>query len=153
MADDKLDELRLAAWRNFLTAHANLIDTIDRELKAADRLPLNWYDVLIELFEAPEKRLRLHELAQKVVLSRSGITRLVDRLEAAGLLQREVARGDRRGAFATLTDRGKDAIKKSWLPYSKGIAKHFGAHVSEEEAQIIRDVFARMIEAKQKDNS
>ncbi len=153
MPKEEVDETRLAAWRNFLTAHANLIDLIDRELTAADRLPLHWYDVLIELVEAPENRLRMHELAQKVVLSRSGLTRLVDKLEAAGLLRRQTAPDDRRGAFAVLTDKGKDAVRKSWPVYSKGIAKYFASRISEEEAQIIREVFARILEATQKGNS
>ncbi len=153
MPKEEVDETRLAAWRNFITAHANLIDLIDRELTAADRLPLNWYDVLIELVEAPENRLRMHELAQKVVLSRSGLTRLVDKLETAGLLRRQTAPDDRRGAFAVLTDKGKDAVRKSWPVYSKGIAKHFASHITEGEAQIIRDVFARILETIQKGNS
>jgi len=153
MPRDVVDETRLAAWRNFITAHANLIDLIDGELRAEDRLPLHWYDVLIELVEAPKNRLRLNELAQKVVLSRSGLTRLVDKLETAGFLHREAAPDDRRGAFAVLTDQGRDAVRKSWPVYSKGIAKYFASHLSEREAQIIRDVFARILETTQRDNS
>jgi len=150
---EEAGEIRLAAWRNFLTAHDTLIDAIDRELLAADRLPLHWYDVLIELVEAPENRLRLHELAQKVVLSRSGLTRLVDKLEAAGFLRREVAADDRRGAFAVLTDTGKDAVRASWPVYSKGIATYFASHITEEEAQTIRDVFARILATTQRGTS
>jgi DNA-binding MarR family transcriptional regulator len=153
MPKEELDEAGLAAWRNFITAHANLVDLIDRELTAADLLPLHWYDVLIELVEAPENRLRMHELAQKVVLSRSGLTRLVDKLETAGLLRRETAPDDRRGAFAVLTNKGKDAVRKSWPVYSKGIAKYFASRLTKGEAQIIRDVFARILETTQKDNS
>jgi DNA-binding MarR family transcriptional regulator len=149
MPKEEVDEIRLTAWRNFITAHANLIDLIDRELTAADRLPLHWYDVLIELVHAPENRLRMHELAQNVVLSRSGLTRLVDKLETAGLLRRQASPDDRRGAFAVLTEKGKDAVRKSWPVYSKGIAKYFAAHMNKEEAKVIQDVFARILKAVQ----
>lgn len=152
MPKAQIDNIRLAAWRNFITAHANLIDLIDRELKAADCLPLHWYDVLIELVEAPENRLRLSELAQRVVLSRSGLTRLVDKLETAGLLHRQATPDDRRGAFAVLTEEGKDAVRKSWPVYAKGIKTHFVPYVTENEAQVLQDVFARILEAAQKDN-
>lgn len=153
MPKEEVDETRLAAWRNFITVHANLIDLIDRELRVADCLPLHWYDVLIELVEAPENRLRMNELAQKVVLSRSGLTRLVDKLEIAGLLHRQAAADDRRGAFAVLTEKGKDAVRKSWPVYSKGIAKHFAPHMNNKESQILRDVFTRILEAAQKGNA
>lgn len=147
MSKEHIDETRLAAWRNFLTAHANLIDLIDHELSAAGRLPLNWYDVLIELLEAPGNRLRLSDLAQRVVLSRSGLTRLVDKLEAAGLLSRQAAADDRRGSFAVLTDKGRDAVRKAWPVYARGIARHFAPYLSEAEAAVVRDVFGRMVEA------
>jgi len=150
MPPEEIDELHLAAWRNFITAHANLIDLIDRELATADHLPLHWYDVLIELVEAPENRLRMSELAQKVVLSRSGLTRLVDKLETAGFLRRQAAPNDRRGAFAVLTDQGKDAVRKSWPVYAKGISKYFVSNITREEAQTLRDVFARILETIQK---
>lgn len=142
-----VDETKLAAWRNVLTAHATLIDLIDRRLVAAQRLPLHWYDVLIELLEAPDHRLRLNELAQRVVLSRSGLTRLIDRLESAGLLYRQAVATDRRGAFAVLTDAGKDAVRQSWPVYAGGIDRYFASHMSESEARLIGDVFGRIVEA------
>jgi DNA-binding MarR family transcriptional regulator len=146
-----VDDIHLAAWRNFLTAHARVIDVIDRELVAAQRVPLHWYDVLIELVEAPDNRLRLHELAQRVVLSRSGLTRLLDKLENAGLLYREAAASDRRGAFAVLTEAGKDAVRHAWPVYAQAIARYFVPHMNEEEARIVRDVFSRVMKAVQKD--
>jgi DNA-binding MarR family transcriptional regulator len=144
-----LSDDHLSAWRNSITAHARILDVIDRELTAAGRLPLSWYDVLIELVEAPGNRLRLHELAQKVVLSRSGLTRLVDKLEAAGFLRRQAAAEDRRGAFAVLTDKGRDAVRQAWPVYAHGIHRYFASHLTAGEAQILRDVFARMLEAGQ----
>jgi len=141
----ELDDLYLSAWRNFITAHAHLIDRIDGELAAAQCLPLHWYDVLIELYEAPDRKLRLSELAEKVVLSRSGLTRLVDKLESAGYLRREPSPTDRRGAFAVITDKGQAALKASWPVYARGIAAYFASHLSDDEARLLRDAFARIL--------
>lgn len=105
--------------------------------------------MLIELVEAPHNRLRLHELAQKVVLSRSGLTRLIDKLEHAGLLERQPAATDRRGAYAVLTDTGKEAVRQAWPVYAQGIARYFAPHMNEEEARIVHDVFSRMMTAQQ----
>jgi DNA-binding MarR family transcriptional regulator len=126
-----------------------LIERIERELVEADVIPLGWYDVLLALAEAPERRLRMHELAQAIVLSRSGLTRLVDRLETAGLLHRQPAPGDRRGAFAVLTEEGLAALRQAWPVYAQGIAQHFACHLSDEEAQMLTGVFQRMLSAAQ----
>ncbi len=142
---EKLDDLHLAAWRSFITAHARLIDLIDKELVAAGCVPLHWYDVLIELVEAPEKRLRMSDLAQKVVLSRSGLTRLVDKLEVVGLLVRESTPEDGRGAFAVLTDEGMAALRKAWPVYAGGIKTHFAQYLSDEEARIFQASLRRML--------
>jgi len=130
-AGGKLDGKREAAWRALISTNALVIDKIERELSAAELPPLGWYDVLLELSRASDRRLRMHELAQAVVLSRSGLTRLVDRLERAGLLRREPTPEDRRGAFAVLTDDGRDTLDQMWPVYAKGIAEHFGGHLSD----------------------
>ncbi len=84
-----------AAWRAFLTAHTMLVEAIERDLARAELPPLGWYDVLFALEEVPRRRLRMAVLSRAVVLSRSNLTRLVDRLEAAGLLRREAVPGAR----------------------------------------------------------
>src|SRR6185369_6393201 len=144
---EKVDELRLNAWRAFIRTHALLIEQMDGELAEAKQIPLNWYDVLVELAAAPDYRLRMNELARKVVLSRSGLTRLVDRLEEAGLLSRESDRTDRRGAYAVLTERGLAALRQAWPAYAAGIVRHFTSHLSDEEARLLTAIFARMLEA------
>ena len=106
--------------------------------------PLSWYDVLLELSSAPGYRLRMHELAGAVVLSRSGHTRLADRLEKAGLLRREPDPEDGRGSFAVLTDEGAGMRERMWPVYARGIAEHFGAHVSDEEAEILSRALGRV---------
>jgi DNA-binding MarR family transcriptional regulator len=137
--------IHLEAWRLFITTHAALIDTIDRKLTTAGKIPLQWYDVLIELYEAPERKLRMRELADKVVLSKSGLTRLVDRLEEAGYLKRDLDPNDRRSFFASITPEGIDALRDAWAIYSKGIEQYFGQHLSEEEAQLLAKLFMKML--------
>src|SRR5688500_6686826 len=132
-----LAEQRLGAWRTFITAHAAVIDAIERDLRAAGVISLTWYDVLIELAEAPDRRLRLSALARAVVLGRSGLTRLVDRIAAAGLLRRDACPEDRRGAYAVLTPEGWAALRAAWPVYSRGIVTHFARHLSDGEAQTL----------------
>ncbi len=143
-----LDGLREEAWRSLLVAHAVVIERIERELAGAVLPSLAWYDVLLELDMASEKRLRMHELARAVILSRSGLTRLVDRLERAGLLCREPDPADRRGSFAVLTEEGVAMRKKMWPIYARGIAEHFGRHLTDEEAQAITRSLKRVISAR-----
>jgi DNA-binding MarR family transcriptional regulator len=126
-----------------LSVHATCIDGIDHRLAAAERIPLHWYDVLIELAEAPEQRLRMHELAHNVVLSRSGLTRLVDRLEAAGYLRRQPDPQDRRGSFAVLTDAGRMALRQAWPVYAQGIEAYFAQHLTAADAATLTEVFER----------
>lgn len=142
--NDEPDQVRLAAWRAFLNAHAATIAAIERELAAANLVPLTWYDVLVALSEAPGHRRRLHELARAVVLSRSGLTRLVDRLEAAGLLRREPCPDDRRGAYAVLTPEGEATLRRTWPTYGRGIAEHFARHLSDDDARVLTAALERV---------
>ena len=133
------------AWRAFLRAHAAAVGRIERDLAASEpELPLTWYDVLVALVGAPERRLRLRELAHEVLLSRSGLTRLVDRLEAAGLLRREPDPSDRRGAFAVLTDEGYEALRRTWPIYARGIQEHFARYLEGDEAAVLARAFERI---------
>ncbi len=96
----------LASWRSFLRAHATITKTLEAELEIEQQLSLAAYDVLVQLSEAPERRLRMTELADAVLLSRSGVTRLVDRLEKVGLVARSRVADDGRGVAAELTEAG-----------------------------------------------
>ncbi len=147
MTKEQLSEHHLAAWRAFLKAHAVVIDRIDHDLLAAERLPLSSYDVLIELYEAPERRLRMHELAERVVLSRSGLTRLVDRLEAQGFLMRDRSGTDRRGAYAVITEQGIDALRRAWPVYAGGISKYFAQWLTTEQAVLLESAFEAVLKA------
>ncbi len=145
MEKEVLSDVHLAAWRAFLKAHATVVDRIDHDLVAAQRPPLSTYDVLIELYEAPEWRLRMHELAQRVVLSRSGLTRLVDRLEAEGLLTRDRSGTDRRGAYAVITEQGVAALRQAWPIYAQGIFRYFAQWLTPEEASVFVSAFERIL--------
>jgi DNA-binding MarR family transcriptional regulator len=141
------DALGAAAWRAFLTAHTILVEAIERDLARAELPPLGWYDVLFALEEAPRRRLRMAELSRAVVLSRSTLTRLVDRLEAAGLLHRAAVPGDRRGAYAVLSAEGAKLRRRMWPVYADCIQNHFARHIDAAEAKTLRDVFARLLGA------
>lgn len=128
----------------FITLHAKIIELIDAELQAAGGIPLQHYDVLIELFEAEGKQLRMYELAQRVVLSRSTITRLVDQLAKQGLLTRKTDPEDRRGSYAVLTEAGERALRGSWPFYREAILRRFGSFLTDDEAALIAQVFSRI---------
>lgn len=133
-----LDDRPLAAWRVFLTAHATVVDRLDRELQDEHGLALTWYEVLLHLNRAPDRRLRLSELADRLVLSRSGLTRLVDRMVAAGLIERAMCRTDRRGAFAVLTQEGQDRLRTAAPTHLRGVEQHFTSLLADGELDAIR---------------
>jgi DNA-binding MarR family transcriptional regulator len=121
----RIPEQELAAWRTFLAAHARVTGDIEAALKEEGLPPLGWYDVLWPLYRAPDRRLRMKELAEEVVLSRTGLVRLVDRIERAGLLRREPVPGDGRGAYAVITEDGAEMLRRMWPTYARGIREAF----------------------------
>ncbi len=138
------NDIRLDAWRLFITLHPKIIDKIDADIQANGGISLQQYDVLIELFEAEGKQLRMFDLAQRVVLSRSSITRLVDQLASRGLLNRAVDPIDRRGSYAVLTMAGEATLNDSWPLYRAAIQRWFGQFLTDDEAKIISEAFGRM---------
>ena len=106
---------------------------MEGELAAANELPLASYDVLVQLAEAPGHRLRMTELADRVLLSRSGVTRLVDRLVRDGLVRREPCPGDARGLYAVATDNGVDRLRVASRTHLDGVARHFVGRFSARE--------------------
>jgi DNA-binding MarR family transcriptional regulator len=134
----RLQKHQLDAWRALLRGQALLLEQVERELAAAGLPPLGWYDVLTELDKAPRGRLRIHELADAVVLSRSGLSRLLDRLEGAELLRREPCDDDRRGAYAVITADGRRTLAEMWPVYERALAEHFAPQVGSAEARAIR---------------
>jgi DNA-binding MarR family transcriptional regulator len=141
------DGERLDAWRAFLRAHAVLTDVLDRELQAERGLPLAWYDVLLNLHDAGG-RLRMRDLADEVMLSRSGLTRLVDRMAAAGLVSRRGDPDDRRGTLACLTEDGTSALRRAAPVHLRGIEEHFGRQLGDDEVAVVRTALQRVVSAR-----
>ena len=137
----------MQAWARFLATHATLIERIEAELTAADLPPLAWYDVLWELEKSETGKLRMHELAHAVVLSRSNLTRLIDRLEGAGLTLRERCPDDRRGAFAAITPKGREMRKRMWPLYKRQIEELFASHLSAKDAETLNAIFGTILDA------
>jgi DNA-binding MarR family transcriptional regulator len=125
-----LTDSDLATWKAFLNAHDRITRQINADLAARDLPDLTWYDALWALRTGEGGRRRMGELAEAVVLSRTAIVRLVDRLEAAGLARREPVPEDRRGAYVVITPEGKAVLKRMWPVYSAGIERLFAGHAT-----------------------
>ena len=135
----------LGAWRGLLRVHTALVKALDAELLAEHDLPLTSYEVLINLQAAPDRRRRMAELADSVLLSRSGMTRLVDRLEDAGLLQRDTCTADGRGCFAVLTDKGAELLAHARPTHLDGVRERFLSHFSDEELSQLAAFWNRVL--------
>lgn len=141
---EELGQLELAAWRGFLHTHAALFKALDAELEEQHGMPLSSYEVLIVLREAPDQRLRMSDLAQQVLLSRSGVTRLVDRLERDGLLERVTCSSDGRGCFAALTDQGRALLLDVRPTHLAGVRERFLRHFSDDELKAMAGFWDRL---------
>ncbi|MGI8659360.1 MAG: MarR family winged helix-turn-helix transcriptional regulator [Candidatus Limnocylindria bacterium] len=126
-------DARLSAWRTFLLAHARVVRELEKELHAEEGMALSDYDVLVQLSMADDRRLRMSELADRLVLSRSGATRLVDRLCASGLVERVSCDSDRRGQWASLTGAGMDRLRQASPTHLRGVARHFLDRLSSDD--------------------
>ena len=127
-----------------MRAHARTVRELERELAAEAGMPLAWYDVLLQLVEAPDRRLRMAELADRVLLSRSGLTRLIDRLQAVGLVRREPSRDDARGTYTVLTAEGFERLRRAAPVHLDGVARHWLAHFSDDELRQLGALLRRV---------
>ena len=141
-----MDDDALGAWRAFINAHARITRAINRDLADAGLPDLQWYDVLWPVYRAEGRRLRMGELAEQAVLSRTGLVRLVDRLEAAGAVRREAVEGDRRGSAVVITDEGIALLKRMWPLYERALEEHFASHLG-AAAPRLRRVLERVAES------
>jgi DNA-binding MarR family transcriptional regulator len=142
---DVLDPV--AAWRAVLLAQSRAVREIERELAAADVISLSWYDVLLELNAAPDRRLRMQELGVKAVLSRTRVSRIVTELEGAGLVERLADPDDGRATLATITRSGRLALRRAAPVYLAGIEQHFTRYLSAAQQRAIADGLQRVIDA------
>jgi DNA-binding MarR family transcriptional regulator len=128
---------RLTSWRAFLEAHARVSRRLDDELRAEHGLSLAEYDALLQLAEAPGHRLRMNQLADRVILSRSGITRMIDRLALDGFVERAHCSSDARGAEAVLTDAGMACLRDAAETHLRGIDRHFLSIVAPGDLPVV----------------
>jgi DNA-binding MarR family transcriptional regulator len=139
-----LDREELAAWRGMLRVHSDLTRELDAELTDRHGLPLTSYEVLLFLADSPGGRMRMSELADSVLLSRSGLTRLVDRLERHGLLERERCEEDARGYFAAITDRGREVFADARRTHLAGVRERFLSRFSRQDLRTLGELWEKV---------
>ena len=141
-----LSELEMAAWAGFLRTHSNVVRELDDELTRTHGLPLSSYDVLVQLVAADDGRLRLSQLADAVLLSRSGLSRLVARLVRQGLLERQECDSDARGAYAVITELGRARLAEARETHRTGVRRRFLDRLSDEQKRELAGAWAALRE-------
>ena len=134
-------------WGALLKVHAALVPRLDRELQDAHGLPLTWYDVLLELESAPDRRLTMGQLGSVAAVSRTRVSRVVDELTRAGLVMREQNPDDGRSAFAALTPAGRAALRKAAPTYVAAVRREFADHLSDREAEVLARALRKVLAA------
>ena len=137
------DPERLAVWRAFLDAHASITQTLEQELLAERDLPLTWYDVLLHLSEAGG-RLRMAELSDRLLVNKSSLSRLCDRMEAAELVRRETVPEDARGVYAVLSKQGREVLRRAAPTHLRGVYDHFATFLTDTDVTALQRVFAKL---------
>jgi DNA-binding MarR family transcriptional regulator len=138
------DDWRLSVWRSFLRTHSHLLRGLEQQLQVHGKIALGSYDVLVQLAEAPDSRLRMSELAEAVLLSRSGLTRLVDRLQKDGLVQREPDPEDARGMYTVLTAKGRDTLRDASRVHLAGVSELVLNRLSEPELRQLQALMTQL---------
>lgn len=141
---DSPKHITICAWTELIRTQQQLLDKIENDLKDKNFPPLTWYDVLLELSKAPDKKIRISELGEKVLLTRSNITRLVDRLEKQSLVTRENCPDDRRGYYACLSEKGEKLKSSMWPVYKDGINQYFSSKLSESEQRLLLETLKKL---------
>jgi DNA-binding MarR family transcriptional regulator len=139
-----LTDRELGAWRGLLRTHAMLVKRLDAELESEHGLPLTSYEVLLHLSHADERKMRMCDVAESVLLSRSGLTRLIDRLERDGFVERVSCADDARGAYAQLTDEGLRKLREAQGTHLDGVRTHFLRHFSDAELDLLAEAWTRV---------
>jgi DNA-binding MarR family transcriptional regulator len=127
---------RLRAWRLFFESALALLDVLDAELEQVVGIPQRWYDVLVHLEESPQG-VPMNELAERILYSKSGFTRVVDRMEEAGLVRRARLENDRRTILIVLTDKGTETLKRARRHHRDGIERHFSQHLTDADVKAL----------------
>lgn len=143
----QLTDAQMRAWRLFLRAHALVTRRLEADLATEQKLPLAFYDVLVQLVESPERKRRMSELAERVLLSRSGLTRLVDRMERDGLVTREPSEDDGRGLYAVLTAAGFDRLRAATPTHLRGVHDYAVGGLSDAQADELAGLLALVVDS------
>jgi DNA-binding MarR family transcriptional regulator len=139
-----VEEVRFQAWRHYVEAHGYVVALMADDLDAERRLPIAWYQVLLLLNEAPDRRMAMSELNELVTLSQPGVSRLVDRIERAGLVRRERSDEDRRSVSAVITIDGLEELAKAAPIHRDGIQRWFTDSLSDHEAAVLARALGRI---------
>jgi DNA-binding MarR family transcriptional regulator len=127
---------RLRSWRLFFESALALLDVLDSELEHAVGISMRWYDVLVHLEESPEG-IRMNELAERILYSKSGFTRVIDRMEEVGLVRRVRPANDRRSILVVLTDEGRETMERARRHHRHGIEQHFSQHLTAADVKAL----------------
>ena len=138
----------LDTWRGFLFANAKVVRALDTDMIEQHDLSLTWFDLLSRIKQAPDQRLRMHQLEEASLFTRSGITGLADRLEKAGFVRRERSAEDRRGVYLAITQAGIDKIDEVWPDHQLSIQKHFGKHLDPEDVKALQATTEKILDPK-----
>ncbi len=140
-----INEERMQAWMALLQTHATVVGALEETLEAKRNLPLPWFEVLVQLTAQPDGRLPMQELARSVLLSKSGVTRLVDRMADAGLVLREACASDRRVVYATATARGRALMAEAMPVFVDGFERGFSRHLTMSDAKALRELLQKVL--------
>jgi DNA-binding MarR family transcriptional regulator len=132
-------------WYSTVQMALRSMEAIEREMAAEAEIPMPWVEVLFFLVKAEDGRRRMSELAEQSLLSRGGATRLIARMEEAGLVTREIPPEDRRATYAVITDTGRETIERVGPLHAAAVEKYFGAAIDEHEAEVLRDISVRVL--------
>jgi DNA-binding MarR family transcriptional regulator len=137
-----------SAWAALLRVHAAVVPLLDRELQTRCRLPLTWYDVLLELSSAPDRELTMGELGGRAVVTRTRVSRIVVELEQAGLVEKRLNPEDARSSIARITPAGRERLRKAAPIYLAAIDRHFNAHLRPGESKAVATALQRVLEER-----
>ena len=144
MAEERPTKAAVQAWARLVRVEQALLDRIEEDLKSAGLRPLVWYDVLLELVREPGDRLRHRDLHRRMLLAKYNLSRLLDRMEADGLIGRQPVNDDARGEYVRVTTRGRDMQKRMWPIYRRAIAKHFSSRLSVDDIDHLLRILAKV---------
>lgn len=144
-----MEDAGVPTWAALLRAHAVVLQRLEQEMRIERHLPLSWYDVLLSLSRARRPGLRMQDLAEAVVLSRTRVSRVVDEMEGAGLVRREPNPSDGRSTMVSITRTGRTAFRAAATVYLRGISEHFADLLTTEELGCVRTALEKVVAAHQ----